>query len=87
MGLWRRDSLSSIREDEIRAVLAGLSGEADAVGLCNQPLTWDGAANPFALLPRQPAADMSARQSLLPHSRDPAINQNSEHLNALQVAQ
>jgi CelD/BcsL family acetyltransferase involved in cellulose biosynthesis len=45
------------------------------IGLCNQPLTWDGAANPFALLPRQPAADMSARQSLLPHSRDPAINQ------------
>ena len=75
MGLWRRDSLSSIREDEIRAVLAGLSGEADAVGLCNQPLTWDGAANPFALLPRQPAADMSARQSLLPHSSKPAINE------------
>ncbi|HEY7246560.1 MAG TPA: GNAT family N-acetyltransferase [Xanthobacteraceae bacterium] len=74
MGLWRRDILSSITQNEIRAVLADLSDEVDMVGLCNQPLTWDGAANPFALLPRQPAADMSARQSLVHQASVPAIN-------------
>jgi CelD/BcsL family acetyltransferase involved in cellulose biosynthesis len=73
MGIWRRDIVSSMTGNEIREILASLGEDADVVGLCNQPLAWDGSANPFALLPRQDAADMSARQNLRQTS-EPAIN-------------
>ncbi|HEU4659519.1 MAG TPA: GNAT family N-acetyltransferase [Pseudolabrys sp.] len=57
MGLWHRDIASAIDDIEIRAAMAQLYGEADALWLTNQPLTWQGATNPFALLPHQPSAD------------------------------
>jgi CelD/BcsL family acetyltransferase involved in cellulose biosynthesis len=42
--------------------------------LSNQPLVWDGLANPFALLAHQPSADMSARAAL-DRAAGPAVEQ------------
>ncbi len=57
MGLWHRDIASTIDDIEIKASLAQLKGEADALLLTNQPLTWQGATNPFALLSHQRSAN------------------------------
>jgi CelD/BcsL family acetyltransferase involved in cellulose biosynthesis len=38
-------------------VLANLEGLADLIVLINQPLTWAGSTNPFALLPQQRSAN------------------------------
>ena len=53
MGLWRRDALTHVGEVDLRSILDGLADRADLVMLANQPMTWAGIANPFALLPRQ----------------------------------
>jgi CelD/BcsL family acetyltransferase involved in cellulose biosynthesis len=58
MALWRRDAAASAGEGDIRAALAALKGHADAVLLRNQPLTWQGSANPFAYLPHQASPNM-----------------------------
>jgi CelD/BcsL family acetyltransferase involved in cellulose biosynthesis len=55
MGLWRADCLATVTADDLRAVFAHLSGEADVVSLGNQPLMWAGRDNPLALLPHQPS--------------------------------
>ncbi|HEX5507968.1 MAG TPA: GNAT family N-acetyltransferase [Pseudolabrys sp.] len=57
MGLWHRDIASTIDDIDIKAALAQLKGEVDALLLANQPLTWQGATNPFALLPHQHSAN------------------------------
>ena len=72
LGLWRRDILPSIGEHEIRCILQKLKN-VDLVALCNQPLSWDGARNPFALLPNQLSADISACL-MLPQASAPAID-------------
>jgi CelD/BcsL family acetyltransferase involved in cellulose biosynthesis len=64
LGLWRRDVLPLIGEDDIRGIWRELRADIDLLVLCNQPLTWDGASNPFLLLPHQASVDMSARLSL-----------------------
>jgi len=56
MGLWHRDAAGSVDDIDLRAALAQLDGRADALLLTNQPLTWQGATNPFALLPHQGSA-------------------------------
>jgi CelD/BcsL family acetyltransferase involved in cellulose biosynthesis len=66
MPLWRRDAAASIRADDLRAVLAQLAGQADMLMLVNQPLTWAGTTNPFALLPQQRAANFGFSGSLVP---------------------
>jgi CelD/BcsL family acetyltransferase involved in cellulose biosynthesis len=45
--------VGKIGAEELRAVLDQLADEADILRLTNQPLTWSGTTNPFALLPRQ----------------------------------
>jgi CelD/BcsL family acetyltransferase involved in cellulose biosynthesis len=61
IGVWRRDSIAAIGAHELRDILARIADHSvDLVALFNQPLSWDGVANPFALLPHQPAVDMSA---------------------------
>src|SRR5579872_3466650 len=57
MGLWHREAASSIDETDLRAALSQLDGRADALLLTNQPLTWQGATNPLALLPHQGSAN------------------------------
>jgi CelD/BcsL family acetyltransferase involved in cellulose biosynthesis len=64
LGLWRRDVLPLIGEDDIRSIWRELRTDIDLLVLCNQPLTWHGASNPFLLLPHQASVDMSARLSL-----------------------
>lgn len=66
MALWRRDVAAAIGADGLRNVLAALSGHADVLKLVNQPLTWGGATNPFALLPHQRAANYGFSGALVP---------------------
>jgi CelD/BcsL family acetyltransferase involved in cellulose biosynthesis len=63
-GLWRRDILPSIGQDDIQPILHRFKDQVDLVVLRNQPLSWEGARNPFALLPHQPSPDISACLSL-----------------------
>jgi CelD/BcsL family acetyltransferase involved in cellulose biosynthesis len=53
MAIWHRDAVTKIGKEELRGVLDQLAGEADILRLTNQPLTWAGTTNPFALLPQQ----------------------------------
>ena len=66
MGLWRRDAAAKISADDLRAVLSRLAGRADIVKLVNQPLTWAGSTNPFALLPQQRSANFGFSGPLVP---------------------
>src|SRR5262249_6679963 len=66
MALWRRDVAATIGVEELRDTLTYLSGRADLVSLVNQPLTWSGATNPFALLPHQRAANFGFSGPLVP---------------------
>ena len=66
MALWRRDAAANIGADDLRAVLDRLTGRADIVKLINQPLTWAGTTNPFALLPQQRAANFGFSGALIP---------------------
>ena len=66
MALWRRDVAATIGATELRDTLTYLAGRADLVSLVNQPLTWKGATNPFALLPHQRAANLGFSGPLVP---------------------
>jgi CelD/BcsL family acetyltransferase involved in cellulose biosynthesis len=66
MGMWRRDVIPGIQDGDLRAVLARLSGRADLLRLINQPLTWAGTTNPFALLPHQRSANYGFSGALIP---------------------
>jgi len=65
MGLWRRDVIAGIEADDMHAVLARLAGRADLLKLTNQPLTWGGTTNPFALLPQQRSANTGFSGALI----------------------
>lgn len=66
MALWRRDVAATIGAEGVRDALKHLSGHADVLRLTNQPLTWGGATNPFALLPHQRAANYGFSGALVP---------------------
>jgi CelD/BcsL family acetyltransferase involved in cellulose biosynthesis len=66
MALWRRDVAGKIGAKDLRRVLADIAGHADMLVLVNQPLTWAGNTNPFALLPQQRAANFGFSGSLVP---------------------
>ena len=60
IGLWARDLAAAVGVPDIRDLVARLAGTRDPVDLLvlySQPLSWDGLANPFALLPHQLSAD------------------------------
>jgi len=67
MALWRRDVAESIEADDLRAVLRQFEGRIDLLMLRQQPLTWSGTTNPFALLPRQRAANFGFSGALAPN--------------------
>jgi CelD/BcsL family acetyltransferase involved in cellulose biosynthesis len=67
MGLWRRDVAAGIEVDVLRDLLTHLAGRADMLKLTNQPLTWGGTTNPFALLPQQRAANLGFSGALIPN--------------------
>ena len=66
MALWRRDVAATIGAEGVRGALAHLAGHADVLKLTNQPLTWGGATNPFALLSHQRAANYGFSGALVP---------------------
>lgn len=66
MALWRSDVASQLLASDLEAVLDRLGPEADLLKLTNQPLTWGGATNPFALLPHQRAANYAFSGELIP---------------------
>jgi CelD/BcsL family acetyltransferase involved in cellulose biosynthesis len=66
MALWQHDAAAQIGADDLRAVLSGLGDQADIVMLVNQPLTWAGSTNPFALLPQQRSANFGFSGALVP---------------------
>ena len=66
MALWRRDAAANIGADDLRAVLKRVAEKADIVKLINQPLTWAGTTNPFALLPQQRSANFGFSGALVP---------------------
>jgi CelD/BcsL family acetyltransferase involved in cellulose biosynthesis len=66
MPLWRADAAATIDDDDLRAVFHRIAAHADVVKLVNQPLTWAGTTNPFALLPQQPSATFGFSGQLVP---------------------
>ena len=69
LGLWRRDVAATMDADGIRSILdllASRSRGVDLLALFNQPESWDGVANPLALLPRQPSPSQGYRGRLAP---------------------
>jgi CelD/BcsL family acetyltransferase involved in cellulose biosynthesis len=71
LGLWRRDMVAAIGASHIRDIFEQVAAgghRVDLAALLSQPSSWDGIANPFLLLPHQPAVDISARLQLDPPS-------------------
>lgn len=66
MALWRRDVAATIGAAQLRALFDRLVDRADIVRLINQPLTWAGTTNPFALLPQQRSANFGFSGALVP---------------------
>jgi CelD/BcsL family acetyltransferase involved in cellulose biosynthesis len=66
MALWRCGVAGSIEAADLNAVLAQLESRADLLCLTNQPLSWAGTTNPFALLPHQRAANCGFSGALIP---------------------
>jgi CelD/BcsL family acetyltransferase involved in cellulose biosynthesis len=66
MALWRGDAAAHLTASDVKAALGRLRHEADLLSLVNQPLTWAGATNPFALLPHQRAANAAFSGKLIP---------------------
>ncbi|MBI1201739.1 MAG: GNAT family N-acetyltransferase [Rhodopseudomonas sp.] len=66
VALWRRDAAAAIGEIELLAILAQINDQADLLTLANQPLSWGGLANPFALLPHQASPSFGHSGALLP---------------------
>jgi CelD/BcsL family acetyltransferase involved in cellulose biosynthesis len=73
MGLWQREILPTITAARLRDMFARVADGVDLVALLNQPLSWNGIANPFGPLPHRPSVDMSMRLSLT-RTDDSAIN-------------
>lgn len=66
-GLWRRDIVTTVTAEDIRAILTKISAtrfHADILSLLNQPYSWDGFANPFTLLPHQPSPSSGLRLTM-----------------------
>ena len=65
MALWRSDVAAHLTASDLKIVLTRLRHEADLLKLFNQPLTWNGATNPFALLAHRPAANYAFSGALI----------------------
>jgi CelD/BcsL family acetyltransferase involved in cellulose biosynthesis len=64
--LWRTDIASSITAQDMRAIVAEISGYGiDALVLLNQPESWNGLPNPMQMLPSQPSPDETYGISLV----------------------
>src|SRR5579883_404461 len=69
IGIWRRDVVPLVNAIDLAGVVIRLARHDDPVDLLalhSQPFTWDGLANPFALLPYQLAAEAGSCLHLVP---------------------
>jgi CelD/BcsL family acetyltransferase involved in cellulose biosynthesis len=59
MGLWRRDIAAALSADDLNQTFAAIAQQRgiDLFILQNQPVLWDGRANPLVQLPHQPSPD------------------------------
>ena len=58
VGLWRRDFVSAVRQQDIRVAFARMAGAGvDLAVLLSQPLGWAGIDNPFVFLRQQASAE------------------------------
>ena len=67
VALWRRDVAAALDRDAMETILAMVreAGRgADLLMLTNQPLRWDGVANPLATLRHQPSPSFACRGAL-----------------------
>jgi CelD/BcsL family acetyltransferase involved in cellulose biosynthesis len=65
-GIWRHDAAQAMGVGEIEGVFKQIGREhgIDLVALSRQQVSWEGLANPFALLPHRPSPDDSYRLQL-----------------------
>jgi CelD/BcsL family acetyltransferase involved in cellulose biosynthesis len=70
--LWRRDVLAAVRADDLRTVIDRIAGgrHADLLALHRQPRSWEGFANPLALLPHQPSPSESLHLTITARGED-----------------
>lgn len=71
-GLWRRDIVSQLTADDLYAVLDRI-GEHGGVDMCTflrQPVSWEGIANPLALLSHQSSPSHAVRLPLSAQGED-----------------
>jgi CelD/BcsL family acetyltransferase involved in cellulose biosynthesis len=67
LGLWRRDVAAAFAASDIQGIFDRIAANgygADVLALFRLPMSWDGIANPFMLLPHQPSVDISARLAI-----------------------
>ena len=59
MGMWRRDIAAALSADDLNHAFATIAQQRgiDLFILLNQPVLWDGRANPLVQLPHQPSPD------------------------------
>jgi CelD/BcsL family acetyltransferase involved in cellulose biosynthesis len=72
-GLWRREVAAAMDARTIRDVLRHIRAAGhgiDLLTLTSQPESWDGIANPFALLPHQASADWYGKLTIDPSEPD-----------------
>ena len=70
--LWRQDILEIVSADDIRAILGHVAAgrHGDLLTLHRQPQSWDGFANPLALLPQQPSPSESLHLTITARGED-----------------
>jgi CelD/BcsL family acetyltransferase involved in cellulose biosynthesis len=67
--MWRREVATTIGPAELRELVASIRGQGrgiDILLLRNQPQSWGGVGNPFALITQQPSPSFGYRGSLMP---------------------
>jgi len=75
MGLWRRDIVAALTADDLNRALAIIAQRRgiDLFILLNQPVLWDGRANPLVQLPHQASPDDVFRADFEGESGDAMI--------------
>jgi CelD/BcsL family acetyltransferase involved in cellulose biosynthesis len=73
VGLWRRDVAAAMTAHEVGSIVGRIAAAgrgADVLALYRLPASWNGAGNPFMLLPHQASVDISACLTIATPSDD-----------------
>lgn len=66
LGLWRQDAAAAFDAGMVRQFVDAAAASADALVLTHQPMSWNGVANPMALLPHTTSVNKAYRGTLMP---------------------